>query len=109
MCGELKKKSYCGFKKLLCKAVFQFCFQEFAVQSMERKVWLLPASHNMLIQTKRPSLNVRAKEESCKPSDSSEESGSARDSLAVVRALVPSTGPDPRGFCFSSLALLTTV
>lgn len=58
-----KKKSYCGLKKLLCQAVFQFYFQEFAVQTMERRDWLLPASRDLLVQTKQPSVNVRAKEE----------------------------------------------
>ena len=42
----------------------------------------------MLIQTKQPSTNVRAKEESCKASDSGQESESARDSPAVVRGSV---------------------
>lgn len=43
-----------------------------------------PVSHDLLIQTKQPSIDVRAQEESCKPGDSSQESESARDSPAVV-------------------------
>lgn len=107
MCQECEKKKrrYCGFKKLICKAVFQFCFQEVAVQTIERKVCFCqscsskPSSHQSMSEPR----------EMCNPHGSGQVRERTRDSLAIVGGRIgPQLGQTWEGFCFPSLALLTT-
>lgn len=80
-----------AFKKLICKAIFQFCFQEAAVQTTERKLSFCqtcsskPSSHQP----------VRAKVEMCNPHSSGQVRERVRDRLAVVGGSISSQHQAP--------------